>query len=401
MLDHRYRDMVTAAEDAARQPGFDTVQRRARRLRLRRRIGTGAVAAVLLVLAAAGAVAVHRPDPATPPTDVPGSVPRLRWAGAADADHLYALVADCLDCPQYLFGSADGGRTWDQRGGSRPMSVGPGLTVVGPDILIDLGPSSIARAVVPQVSVDGGRTWRTLEIATTPVDAVPAGTSPIHCAVVVGPEPCSVYAVDPGTGRIAPLRTQPPVRRPVPAAVPATAGLWVQGLDQDSGRPATAVSHDGGRTWTGAVFDAEPVPPGLPGEQVAGMYLPTVATADGTVAYALFAGLPDQSPRVYRSGDAGRNWQRVDNGNPVPAPLAGPASVVLADGTHVVVTIAGTGFQYQASPDGVAYRPVELTGLPPTDVVPRAVTERFYLGRDGDALYTSADGRAWHRVVVR
>jgi hypothetical protein len=444
MPDLDYRGLAAEAQGAVRQPDFGTVQRRAGQLRTRRRLVAGAVT-LAAAAGAAGLVTVDltggRPnsvaaDPTA--TDRPQPPPpHVRWAGAADASHLYAVVADCQECPQKLHASSDGGRTWQLRGdapwanvpapadlrvinesvllsgpsvwlrisvlsGGTPTPASGGNAGVSPHVIESGAPlSGLSRmeSDKARISVDGGRTWVDLDISDTAVPAVPAGAAAVNCPVAgQTAKPCQVYAVDPATRRIAPLTSQPALVLSGFSLVdtPLSAGIWVQGYDPQSGHAAVAVSRDAGRSWTTSRFDAEtpaltdgrPIPDGLP----------YVATTDGRTAYAMFTG-EGTAPRVYRSTDGGARWQRTNEGHPMTKPLNGPLSMVTRDGSHVVVAQIDDGPAYFTSADGSTYRHESL-GLPRLDVLPEAVTTDSYLVHDSDRLYLSTDGRSWRPVPV-
>jgi len=408
VIDHRYRDLAGAAEEAARPPDFASVRRRAGRLRNRRRAGGALAAAVLLASGTAGVMTL-RPSGQTWEAAAGGR--RVLEVGAADAEHLYAIVADCDDCPDELLASSDGGRTWVTR--ERPEGVRgqSDLTVLGPRVLFESRVVGIRAAREGQketdqdsgrrVSVDGGRAWREVTVSDAPVASVAPDTRAIDCRVVGGTamfvEECPVYAVDPASGRFAPLANQPPLAFAQVVDTPVEAGLWAAGADPATGKAAVAVSHDRGRNWDAFTFDAEPTAVERRKEPPA-TFLSVraeVATTDGNLAYATFIG--PGPVVVYRSADGGRSWHLTHPSRPLAAPLAGPTSFVTADGAHVLPALNGSGFQYLASPDGRSYTRVDLAGLPAFGNSPRAVTKRFFLFQGLDSVYTSTDGRRWQQ----
>jgi hypothetical protein len=446
MPDLDYRGLAAEAQGAVRQPDFGTVQRRAGQLRTRRRLVAGAVTLVAAA-GAAGLVTVDltgglpnsvAADPTA--TDRPQPPPaHVRWAGAADASHLYVVVADCQECPQKLHASTDGGRTWQLRGDvSQGGPAAPqNLRVINDSVLVStpsvwyprrvdlsgkvagdpIGEDATATAVPvqpngtstpppvpgsgidkPRISVDGGRTWADLEVSDTAVPAVAAGGAVVNCQLAGRSDPCRVWALDPAIRRIAPLASQPPVVLDglSSVATPRSAGIWVQGYEPQGGHAAVAVSRDAGRSWTTSRFDAET--PALADGRAIPDGLPYVATTDGRTAYAMFTG-GWTAPRIYRSTDGGAHWQRTNEGRPMTNPLNGPLSMVTRDGSHVVVAQINGEPAYFTSADGATYRH-ETLGLPRRDALPEAVTTDSYLVHDRDRLYLSADGRNWRPVPV-
>lgn len=456
------------AGDAARQPEFATIVRRAGRLRSRRYAAATTAAAVLAVaLAVAGTtLAAGGNRLGTPtgagsasasPTDEPAPWRTVQWAGAADAEHLYAVRSDCQQCPRRLMGSDDGGRTWRQRHvfAAADFNMRASVFVAGPRTLVLPETWPVGVAAVPgaspsadpqgshlpgtpsadpegsestspgpwptpgplRVSTDGGVTWRVAQRSTVPVPAAAAGTAIAPCQLLRAPlalRECPVHAIDPVTGQVAPLANQPPLLEARPAAMTSGAGLWVEGFDRATRRPAVAVSADRGRTWTTAVFAAEPAEPSepvMPSESAQSsapathpvrlrpMDLPSVTTADGRTAYALFIEGAD-GPRVYRSTDAGRTWTRTNGEQPLSdAPLATSQSWVTRDGAHVVLDQPDGIARFLVSPDGRRYTPLRTTGLEAeagdSMHVPAMAGNRYvYAGRD--AVYLSDDGRRWH-----
>lgn len=431
MIDQRYRDLAGAAAEAARPPEFASVRRRAGRLRTRRRAG-GALAVAVLAASGVAGVAALRPAGGIDPAAGGG---RIVAADGYDAEHLYAIEADCDDCPRELIASSDGGRSWDERGVELPATAAPRLTVLGPEVLLfswvdsrtDLNsfppdPSPSATGTPPgtwggipewAVSVDGGRSLRDIEVTDTPVAAATRGTRLVRCFDLGLSEPCPLYAVDPVSGRFAPLANQPSFMVWDDIEAPASAGLWVMGYDKVTRRPAVAVSEDQGRTWqTRPIGDTN------------GANNWDVATTDGNVVYAMFSramnvGItlrkqgqtpvvpeePAVRPMVFRSTDGGVHWDRVDDvdiDGRVSRVL--PGSMVAVDGTHILAAEGPSGWRWVGSVDGRSYRPMTLRGLPalgakPQSILPpRAIAERFFIYLYQERLYTSTDGRNWRPV---
>jgi hypothetical protein len=410
MYDLDFHGLDDEIGDAARQPEFAAVRQRTGRLRRRRRLAmAGASLGVTSVLALGGyAITGPGTGPVGPAEASPSAVvdapARIRGAVAGDADHFYALVADCESCKESLMASKDGGRTWQQRPAYAALlqepDIVPNLDVLGPRILTlglpaKLGRSEIDSGMKRKISTDGGATWRDLKVSQTPVAATPPGTRLVDCITAT-----CVLAVDPATGTLAPLATQPALAQYVMATAPVDAGLWVKGLDPATGRPAVAVSHDRGQTWTTAVFTTEPPAPSPDGGPPR-MYLPDIATADGRTVYATIEGTHDGYAHLYRSTDGGATWQRTNpDGPPTGLPFVTTQSFVTTDGAHVMLLQEGDTVVAKISPDGSTYAPLAMPGGPAdTGTAPTVINDSRYLWHDRQALYLSTDGRNWHRLT--
>jgi hypothetical protein len=354
--------------------------------------------------------------------------PLLSTVDAGDADHFYALVTRRRGGATEFHASDDGGASWQPRtepplpAHARRAALASLVTVLGAQILawVRLGfmrhvPSSPTpidpskfldiEPPVTWISVDGGRTWNEPDMATEPVEAVPAGTRLVNGGLASQIAPRELHAIDPATGRIAPLAHQPTgievPRGWVPIAdTPPSAGMWVQGRDPATRKPALAVSHDQGRTWTTHVFTE-----GLPAEERDGltptMYQPTVVSTDGQTAYVLIYG--DKRDRGYRTTDGGAVWQRVPGDYALGRPYS---SFVAGDGSHVVLLTRRPGPEFWASRDGHPYAPVTLTGFPmsaESPVVPRTGDRGRYLAWTSGptaAIYISDDGWTWRPTPI-
>ena len=416
MLDLDFAGVRTVAEEAARQPEFATIERRALRISRRRSAVAGAAAA-FLVAAAGTAVAVAaspgpdpRPDAVTPspsgPFPSPGVPPSgvarslIQSVQTADADHLYALLdpGACdgmsASCTLYLYASEDGGQSW-QRRGPLPPDASRYFTVVGPQTLVAASSSVEFVSGAPQASTwtlhlsrDGGRTWAVTNIADDPIAAVPEGQRAHVCPL----DSATVCAYDPAVERLARLGTQPPLMLVYIVDTPASAGLWVSGYDHTTHKPALAVSRDGGQTWDSHVFDDRSPPPDSPHGFIPTGWAASVATTDGQTAYAVFAG--DRAKWVYRSTDGGLAWSlwQEQSGGPLT-----PFVYATRDGELVTLDQADGGFRAWISRDGGPYERVELSGLPPFGIQPMAVDGGFLTWTD-DHIYRSEDGLTWVRL---
>jgi hypothetical protein len=418
--------------DAVRQPDFGTVRARAGKVRRRRAAGSAA-AFLVTVLSAVGLgyVAQTAPEhdrfadtvPLPAPTESPGSVwfrsPSVTNAGT----HLYRVFERCLDCDPELYVSTDSGKTWT----SRPTPPGSGgadlgsasLTALSPELVVWIQRRILTVAEVealasgdtsgvespphrPWISRDAGTTWQQVVIDTQPLAAVPNGVRPVDCALL-DVLTCNIGAIDPATGRFAPLAGQPTgiteeERWTETANIPLDGRLWVPGLDPVTNKPAVAISSDSGRTWRTHVFTGSVAAVLDPG-RAAGGHLPRVAAGSGKVAYVLTY----SAEGVYQShytADGGSTWRAGDT---IRSPLAS-AGFVDADGSHIIT--AETGL---LSARGTGrYTPVTLPGYP-NETGGIAVDTVFvqvasgqaaepYLVNSDSGPHLSADGRTWRRV---
>jgi hypothetical protein len=425
MLEPHFDRLRSEVGDAVRQPDFSTVRRRAGQVR-RRRIVTSAAVFLTTVLTATGlGYATQRgPDPAPATTVAPDDASHSMISATSTGKDLYSVRAPCQACDLELFASADGGATWQPRTTpSAPadpaaprivtlIALAP-RTVVWRDhrvVTIDeadealdsgtpTGGQSPAAPAPPDqlwITVDGGATWRRTATGTRPVTSAPAGVKPVDCELQQI-STCSVAAIDPATGRFAPLKAQPTgiTVDPLWASrinVPLDGRLWVPGLDPATDKPAVATSSDAGRTWHTHVFTsavaARPDP-----DRTAGKYLPQVAAGSGGTAYVLTY-RADNVVDVQYTSDGGLTWRAGATIHD-----AGPgAGFVTADGSHIVTAdnglVAGRGTG--------RYAPVTLPGYPndriqAPQVASRKTTER-YLVTSESGLHLSADGRTWRRA---
>ncbi|MDO3705476.1 hypothetical protein Q3W71_27780 [Micromonospora sp. C28SCA-DRY-2] len=404
-------------EDAAGSPArpsglltanevYDAGRRRHRRRRAATTVA-GAAALTLVTVAAVNLLAPVPPSVDGPPLDGPATPTgnpdpatgsRIRWAGAADRDHLYLALSHCADEPcrkqtVAVVRSSDGGRTWSDRG----APIAPdALTVVGPDTLITTAPDARSAAGTALLaSLDGGRTWAAAP-STGTAEAVPDGGVAI-CWSARADQPCVLHAVDPTTGGVGRLAAQPPLnRRTDELRIEESAGrLRIAGTDPTTRKPAVSTSTDAGRTWSTHVFTDAPACPEQRCEP------PMLAVTGTATAYAVVS--VDGLRTVYRAD--GTRWQRLTTAG-LPDGLAGTGSFVTADGTHVLTQLLngrdGDVRRYWAARDGDAYRAVELDGLPKSAEAVRRAPDGWFYAPDADGtLYGSTDGWRWSPVTHR
>jgi hypothetical protein len=400
-----FEDLAGSAAPPTRMAAEATFAEGRRRWRRRRAVTAAAVTMVAALTAGGLGVATAglptASGPVAPAASDHGGLPRqgiLQWMGAADARHVYAAYTACPDgsCPKWivrLFGSDDGGRTWTGRD-DRVSLIG--LEVLAADVLVSAGPAPAA----PNLSTDGGRTWRTATFVDTPRGA---GDGVLYCAQRKPEAACEVTVLDPAAGTYARLAS-PSAVTGIPSGVVETVGgaawvggTWVGGTDQ--GRPAVAVTTDAGRTWSTHAFKD---PPGC----VEPRCTTEVATVDGRTVYVVVTDGVDRRRTVYR-GEAGGQWERLDGAEKVPYSDFGGTSFVLPDGTHVMPQVVSDRprldrIRFWAGRDGT-YRPIELEGLPDTvHPIRRAPDGWYYTHTYGEAgLYGSADGRHWSPIGQR
>jgi hypothetical protein len=328
----------------------------------------------------------------------------IQWAGAADADHLYLVYLAFFACapsscdkgPFDLVGSDDGGHTWTQRARIQALR----WFVLGPRTLAAVTQPAGAKVSSLTVSTDGGRTWAAATRDSAAVPAVPSGSTVICWSADETSSSCDLYAVDPASRRFAPLAGRPALIPNWANPVQSGSGrLWVSGTEPASGRPAAAVSTDGGHTWSTHVFTDVTGCTSSPCDSLA------LSTTDGGTAYAVIHRASQRL--VYRGTDKG-DWKRVDAAaaDPNQWPGRGGQSFVTADGTHVLCEAAlardnGACQFWAVGNAATAYRQVKLDGLPSTVYPIRRTPDGwFYTYSMGDnILYGSTDGWHWSPVT--
>ena len=400
-------DEVAGMPGPSSRLSADQVYAAGRRRRTRNGVlkGAAAVVALLTAVGVGGAIAAsgggEGPAPADSVAPQPTVSGPVRRVASADADHLYVSYPACPNpgrsCPktrERLFGSDDGGRTWQERDSA--FEAGD-LRVLGPETLVAIGAQSAIK-----VSTTGGRTWADARREDRPAGGVSRGAGVVCWSADAGATPCTLHAIDPASGRFAPLASQPPLR-PDFGFVDLVAGhLWASGYSPTvPGRQGVAVSPDAGRNWQTRFL---PDPPACAPDPCP---LPSLATsADGTTAYAVVRYQGKREWRVYRI-TAGGLPERIGGAASVPYSEHGrDGSFVAADGTHVLAQIVSgeptDEVRWWAATTST-YQPVDLNGLPATvDPVERAADGLFYTHSYGpdEGVYRSTDGRHWSPVSI-
>ena len=279
-----------------------------------------------------------------------------------------------------------------------PPSIGAPSPTAPPPPAMDLADTSAL-----QISTDGGLTWRDATISSTPIPAVPAGGAAVACQLARRDPTagCPVSAIDPATGTIAPLATQPPIRVALVPDVPASAGVWVTGWDTATGRPAASVSRDGGRTWTTKVVDIDATGDTTTNGGASLGPVPAVVARDRTACLAVNA--PDGArsdngyrQQVFRTTDGGTSWQAIGTASPLAFITPDGACVATAD---INPSAAPKVKIYQASRDGGPFAPFAVTGIPPAGgTIATADDGSLFATNKQDAIYLSTDGSTFRTV---
>jgi hypothetical protein len=391
------------------RPHFETVRRRVRQRRRRRAAGVVAIG-VACVVAAGGVVYAGVVPGGGTRAGAPGRSGTVdgRWGvQVGDLTHLYAPYQRCQadgTCggPEFDV-SADQGHSW--RVGTAPtVPEHWGLLAfrtLGPETLVLTGDGNPTYLV----SIDSGGTWQARQPGA-PVPALPAGWRVLELApAVTGDGPVTEYTVivgDPVTGALAPLADRLRLTLAQPAhTVPDSAGIWLTGYHGDA--LATAVSRDGGATWTVTELD------GSGGSQD----LAILGYAQGT-AYA--AAQPRDRGRpatLYRSADNGASWHKVTSDTPVPDNANLLNGLVLDDGRILVPggnadQTLGPGQPTptagQGSARGLLVSADAGRTFHPTDQLPGAyvlyrIPDGYVATHPSTGIWLSRDGTTWTAVA--
>lgn len=390
MADVDFSALRSTVETATRLPGFDVVERRARRLRRRHRLAV--LGAVLATFAALGPAALLAPGPGRsspislgPDNDITTTAepeptatiaPRVtvRAAAGVDIEHVYAVVDVCFEdrCNLQLSPVRPGGPE------AGPAKVGL-LRDQPSDRLDDVRLVATGPSAAVVSGVDGGRTvYDRIDASATPaeVGGAHAGQLTADDRPAQFTEGGPVRLVDARTGRSRALAQQPPLGAPeVYTAVAATRGLWATGIDPGTGEAAVAVSRDGTQ-WSVHRFGVRP-----------GNSPPVLATYDGQTAYVFLQ--VDGAVREWRTDDGGTGWSEVPVRMSWPAATTGRfGAAVRPDGSVLCWLNDSPAPVFLASADGgVSFTGTGSAGLSgPVVQVPGgyvALGERLALSRDG------------------
>ncbi|GAA4247414.1 hypothetical protein [Dactylosporangium darangshiense] len=376
------------------QPPLSVIAARADALR-RRRLAARAGVAALAALAVTGvAVAAVRDDRTAPPVvaasptdparawttegitidglpqlpqDLPGTV---RDAEFLDADRGFLVTADC--CTAWVSATTDGGRTWHTS-----LSPVPGMPslVAGADAvtLIGTGPDH------PRATSSDGEHW-TSGGSAAPEPAPLIGGSRL---VPLDSPACGSRTAAVTGAALSLVPQQPPITACWWSPVRAGDGSWWVGGRDTQGRPALAVTRDGGASWQVSSF------PGFPS---------TAYARAAMLGHAVYATVVQPEPDADRllavasSDDGGATFAAAH-------PTAGQATiggdlVPLVDGRLLIVN--GYGDWLLSSDSGVSWH--HLEGLHKTMRLAR--TEAGYVAYEMATIYTafSADGATWQKL---
>ncbi len=446
----------------------------AARLRRRHRATVSAslvITVALATLATANVVGRHSPNP---PTGAAPPAP-LVWAGRADADHLYKVENICganpltdpsavgsddgysTDSPapsgqradpspmigpncNRLLASSDGGATWSARADMQT----PEVIILGPRTLLQYAPRA---AVTPtrgeghpsysdqfELTTDAGVTWRPLPADGPQIDAVPVGGRVLGVSPMLG-----IIVFDPAENRVRFL-SGAPVRNALEITTSQDGSLWMSGADPATGRPAVAVSHDRGRSWSLRVLpDTRPM---LDQSQLHNGEAPTsyqmtdwlesVRSWDGRTAYVIMydhdargvsappalqgmggcpaspAPGPETSCWAWMRGfvthDGGVTWTELGTGPVIPSH---EWSWVTADGRLVLEVSpppgSGQGPTAGPSPEPLETYVTTTDAMSYTVAAPPGLPHQPYfvdghIAYTDRAVYLSDDGWTWHRA---
>ncbi|MES1244255.1 MAG: hypothetical protein ABUT39_21800 [Acidobacteriota bacterium] len=261
-----------------------------------------------------------------------------------------------------LYRSADGGKTWEKRGLAESRHIGRILVDPrNPDVVLVaalghlFGPNA-ERGVFR--TADGGRTWEKVLFVDDRTGATDLAADPAAPEVVFA----SLWQV----------RGYPWLSYFIPNVGPGS-GIWK--------------SADGGRTW------ARLTGHGLPEGPLGRIGLAVAPGSRGSRVYATIDGGP--APGLYRSDDAGANWQRV---NPT-ASLASAYFATLVVDPQDQDTVYIMGQSIRRSTDGG--KTVEFfRGAPGGDDyhflwIDPEHPERMATGADQGAVVTVNGGKSW------
>ncbi|HEY6595352.1 MAG TPA: hypothetical protein VI011_14835 [Asanoa sp.] len=391
------------------QPPIAAVRRRAGALRRRRR--TAVAGSALAVIVVAGVVGLHPWDrrsdgtvnPAAPPSvrqsaniytgsgitinglqpnllvDLPGQIADVEFV---DPDHGY-VVSQCTDVTvcTALSLTDDTGETFTRA--TLPEAARR------PDLHVVVFPRGQAMLETPDASfmtADSGHTWQpVVRGGATQVGSA----TPDQILRLDGAHEVTVW--DPVRGSLGPLASQPlDIDVVWVSARPAGNGAWWVGGVAPGGKPAAAVTRDGGRTWQERF---------LPGSDVRDVHVATL----GTEVWAVATGEGESLRGIYHSTDGGATFAAVGHGGTGPAKISGDP-VPLLDGRLLVAepglaaAKGGAGGRWWLSTDdGATF--TTAASLP--SVGRLAQTGAGYVAYElfaGSWAAYSADGSTWNKL---
>jgi hypothetical protein len=398
----------TEVEAATRLPEFDSVARRARRLRRRflsRRIVTTLTSLAILLPAAVAAVnaAPHNsgvqgqdaqiglePPDAPIPTPTPSTAPvaTIRAIAGTRIGSLYAAVDVCR--PGEVTNRCSlqvvplGATAQDQRGpiATDELRAEPTDSLDEVRLLALTSTSLLLSGIRPdgerksrRINISGGGA----EIAPEPIGATGPSVGDFVVQLRQYGELSFVRQID---SRVIRLQKQPPIREyTLVTSIPPDRGWWVTGTDPATGELAVAVSKDLGVTWEFRTLGLRP-----------GVADPVLATGDGRTVFVFVRTSTGLQQR--RSTDGGLSWATLTTPMPWPSFRTSEVSrpfgaVVRLDGSLLVWVEEPPGAVFLDSVDsGASYRAASGPSGPIVGVLDGFVAV-------ADPPSVSIDGHTW------
>lgn len=263
------------------------------------------------------------------------------------------------------------------------------LSVLGPDRLtVDAYPVRLEHAR-RWFTADGGRNWTRADKEADPVGEIPAGAQ-LRAGCLTEPACHRADVLLPDSGRLAALRTLPPLTEIWPIRFPDAAGRW-RVLGRGNGQAVLATSTDSGRTWGLARLPA--VPPGR-------LFRPELATAGGQdyLQIAVGPANPGDPAATVLFRDGAKGWELIRQGgpdSPDPSQMLG-----LAGSPDGRLTVGGvTHVLWRSEDGGRTFHNFPLSERDPTPVkgwLHRG--SRGYFAVDGATVLHSPDGAHWSQL---
>jgi hypothetical protein len=409
MAEPDFDGLRAEVEGATRLPEFDSVARRARKIR-RRDLGRRIVVSLasLAILLPAGVAAVNATPPSSnvqgpdaqigleppemaPPTPTPStaSVVTIRAIAGTRIGSLYAAVDVCRPGDGTTRCSLQvvplGATAQDQREpiATHELRADPAdslddvtLLALTPNSLLLSGIRPDGQRKSRRISLSGGGA----EIAPEPQDATQPHAGDLVVQLRRYGELSFVRQID---SRVFRLPNQPPVKEStLVTSIPPARGWWVTGVDPASGDVVVAVSRDLGKTWQVSPLGLRP-----------GMADPVVTTGDGRTVFAFVRSAAGILQR--RSLDGGLSWEPLTTAMPWPSFGSSEVvsrrlgAVVRGDGSLLIWVEEPPGAVFLDSVDsGASYRPVSGPSGPIVAVLDGFVAL-------GDPPLVSYDGHTW------
>jgi len=408
MAEPDFDGLRAEVEAATRLPEFDSVARRARRIR-RRDIGRRFVVSLvsLAIVLPAGLAAVNAtppnsgiqgpdtqiglepPNVAPVPTSSTAPVATIRAIAGTHIGSLYAAVDVCQPGDGTTRCSLQvvplGATAQDQREpiATNELRADPADSLDDVTLLALTPTSLLLSGIRPdgerksrRINVNGGGA----EIAPEPGAATQPDTGDLVVQLRRYGELSFVRQID---SRVFRLQTQPPIKEfTLVTSIPPARGWWVTGVDPASGEVAVAVSRDLGTSWQVRSLGLPP-----------GMADPVLTTGDGNTVFVFVRTAGGIQQR--RSTNGGRTWETLTTAMPWPPFGSGDVvsrrlgAVVRGDGSLLIWVEQPPGAVFLDSVDsGASYRP---TGGPSGPIV--AVMDGFVAIADPPSV--SYDGHTW------